>query len=69
MLHHIAFTISGLHSEAEKEQLINLGLEVEVGEHARVHYRCLYITDPGECVGVCPLRCKGVIVRVGFCAE
>lgn len=46
MLHHIAFTISALHFEAEKERLINLGLDVETGEHAWVHYRSLYITDP-----------------------
>ena len=46
MLHNIAFTISALHSETEKERLINMGSDVELGEHAWVHYRSLYITDP-----------------------
>jgi catechol 2,3-dioxygenase len=45
-LHHIAFTISVSDYEAEKERLRNLGLDVETGEHAWVHYRSLYITDP-----------------------
>jgi hypothetical protein len=46
MLHHIGVAISTLHSEAENEQLINMGLDVEAGEQAWVHYRSLYITDP-----------------------
>ena len=45
-LHHIAFTISVSDYEAEKERLINLGLDVETGEHPWVHYRSLYMTDP-----------------------
>jgi len=45
-LHHIAFTISVSDYEAEKERLRNLGLDVETGEHAWVHYRSLYIADP-----------------------
>ncbi len=45
-LHHIAFTISVSDYDAEKERLQNLGLDVETGEHAWVHYRSLYITDP-----------------------
>ena len=45
-LHHIAFTISASDYEAEKQRLRNLGLDVEMGEHAWVHYRSLYITDP-----------------------
>ena len=45
-LHHIAFTISVSDYETEKERLRNLGLDVETGEHAWVHYRSLYITDP-----------------------
>ena len=45
-LHHIAFTISEADYEAEKQRLQNLGLDVETGEHAWVHYRSLYITDP-----------------------
>ena len=45
-LHHIAFTISVSDYEAEKERLRNLGLDVETGEHAWVHFRSLYITDP-----------------------
>ena len=45
-LHHIAFTISASDYDAEKERLRNLGLDVETGEHAWVHYRSLYITDP-----------------------
>src|SRR3990170_7687942 len=38
-LHHIAFTISASDYEAEKQRLRKLGLEVETGEHAWVHYR------------------------------
>ena len=45
-LHHIAFTISLSDYEAEKERLRDLGLDVETGEHAWVHYRSLYVTDP-----------------------
>ncbi len=45
-LHHIAFTISLSDYETEKQRLQNLGLDVETGEHAWVHYRSLYITDP-----------------------
>ena len=45
-LHHIAFTISEPDYETEKQRLQNLGLDVETGEHAWVHYRSLYITDP-----------------------
>jgi len=45
-LHHIAFAISVSDYEAEKERLINLGLDVETGEHPWVHYRSLYMTDP-----------------------
>ena len=45
-LHHIAFTISMSDYEAEKQRLRILGLDVETGEHAWVHYRSLYITDP-----------------------
>ena len=45
-LHHIAFTISASDYETEKKRLENLGLDVETGVHAWVHYRSLYITDP-----------------------
>jgi len=45
-LHHLAFTISVSDYETEKQRLRNLGLDVETGEHAWVHYRSLYITDP-----------------------
>jgi catechol 2,3-dioxygenase len=45
-LHHIAFTISASDYEIEKQRLQDLGLDVETGEHAWVHYRSLYITDP-----------------------
>ena len=45
-LHHIAFTISASDYETEKQRLENLGLDVETGVHAWVHYRSLYITDP-----------------------
>ena len=45
-LHHIAFTISASDYEPQKERLRNLGLDVETGEHAWVHYRSIYITDP-----------------------
>jgi catechol-2,3-dioxygenase len=45
-LHHLAFTISVLDYETEKQRLQNIGLDVETGEHTWVHYRSLYITDP-----------------------
>ena len=45
-LHHIAFTISLLDYEAEKQRLQKLGLNVETAEHAWQHYRSLYIADP-----------------------
>ena len=45
-LHHIAFTISASDYETEKQRLQNLGLDVETGKHAWVHYSSLYIDDP-----------------------
>jgi catechol-2,3-dioxygenase len=60
-LHHIAFTISVSDYEAEKQRLQNLGLEVETGEHAWVHYRSLYITDPEG--NVVEFVCYDALVR------
>ena len=45
-LHHLAFTIALSDYEPVKEQLQSFGLEVETSEHAWVHYRSLFITDP-----------------------
>jgi catechol-2,3-dioxygenase len=43
---HIAFEIPLADFANEKERLEALGLQVETAEHAWVHWRSLYITDP-----------------------
>jgi len=43
---HIAFQIALADFAAEKKRLEGLGLHVETAEHAWVHWRSLYVTDP-----------------------
>src|SRR5246127_1008502 len=43
---HIAFEIPLSDFENELKRLRALGLEVETAEHAWVHWRSLYVTDP-----------------------
>lgn len=43
---HIALTIALEDHEPEKQRLQNLGLQVRTAEHAWVHWRSLYVTDP-----------------------
>jgi hypothetical protein len=43
---HIAFEIPLADFEGEKKRLEGLGLRVETAEHAWVHWRSLYVTDP-----------------------
>lgn len=43
---HIAFEISLADFVDEKKRLEALGLQVETAEHAWVHWRSLYVTDP-----------------------
>lgn len=43
---HIAFEIPLAEFENELKRLRALGLEVETAEHAWVHWRSLYVTDP-----------------------
>jgi catechol-2,3-dioxygenase len=43
---HIAFEISPADFGDEKKRLEALGLQVETAEHAWVHWRSLYVTDP-----------------------
>lgn len=43
---HIAFAIPLADFADERERLEVLGLEVETAEHAWVHWRSLYVTDP-----------------------
>ena len=43
---HIAFEIPLADFEGEKKRLERLGLQVETAEHAWVHWRSLYVTDP-----------------------
>jgi catechol-2,3-dioxygenase len=43
---HIAFEIPLADFVGEKERLEALGLQVETAEHAWVHWRSLYVTDP-----------------------
>jgi len=45
---HIAFEIERADYDAERERLQALGLAVETAEHAWVHWRSLYVTDPEE---------------------
>jgi catechol-2,3-dioxygenase len=43
---HIAFEIGLADFADEKKRLEALGLQVETAEHAWVHWRSLYVTDP-----------------------
>ena len=43
---HIAFEIPLADFDGEKKRLEGLGLQVETTEHAWVHWRSLYVTDP-----------------------
>jgi catechol-2,3-dioxygenase len=43
---HIAFEIALPDFAAEKKRLEALGLQVETAEHAWVHWRSLYVSDP-----------------------
>ena len=43
---HVAFEIPLADFVDEKKRLEALGLEVETAEHAWVHWRSLYVTDP-----------------------
>ena len=43
---HIAFEIPFTDFEREKKRLEKLGFQVETAEHAWVHWRSLYVTDP-----------------------
>ncbi len=43
---HIAFEIDLADFANEKKRLEELGLQVETAEHAWVHWRSLYVTDP-----------------------
>jgi catechol 2,3-dioxygenase len=43
---HIALAIAREDFEAEKNRLEQLGLAVRTTEHAWVHWRSLYVTDP-----------------------
>lgn len=43
---HIAFEISLADFADERTRLETLGLRVETAEHAWVHWRSLYVTDP-----------------------
>jgi len=43
---HIAFTIGLADYASERERLENAGLDVALAEHAWVHWRSLFVTDP-----------------------
>lgn len=43
---HIAFEIPLADFEGELTRLKSLGLKVETAEHAWVHWRSVYVTDP-----------------------
>jgi catechol 2,3-dioxygenase-like lactoylglutathione lyase family enzyme len=45
---HIAFEIPLADFDGEKKRLGGLGFRVETAEHAWVHWRSLYVTDPEE---------------------
>ena len=45
-LDHIAFEIDRADFDAERKRLEQMGVAVETAEHAWVHWRSLYITDP-----------------------
>ena len=43
---HIAFEIDLADFESEKQRLEQLGVAVSTAEHAWVHWRSIYVTDP-----------------------
>src|SRR5262245_23411856 len=43
---HIAFTIDRKDFESERSRLKGLGLQIELADHAWVHWRSLYVRDP-----------------------
>ena len=43
---HVAFTIDRQDFESERSRLEGLGLEIELADHAWVHWRSIYIHDP-----------------------
>ena len=43
---HIAFAIGPEDYESERRRLERLGLHIRTAEHAWVHWRSLYVTDP-----------------------
>ena len=43
---HIAFTIDRKDFEGERSRLEGLGLQIELADHAWVHWRSLYVRDP-----------------------
>ena len=45
---HIAFAIAQSDFEAEKSRLESHGLEVQVTDHAWVHWRSMYVQDPED---------------------
>jgi catechol 2,3-dioxygenase len=45
-LDHLAFEIALADFGSEQQRLEQLGLRVETAEHAWVHWRSLYVTDP-----------------------
>ncbi len=45
-LHHVAFNIELEDYQAEKKRLEDLGVKVNATEHAWIHVRSLYFSDP-----------------------
>jgi catechol 2,3-dioxygenase-like lactoylglutathione lyase family enzyme len=43
---HIAFEIDRADFDAERKRLEQMGQAIEIAEHAWVHWRSLYVTDP-----------------------
>jgi hypothetical protein len=55
---HIAFEIALADFADELNRLEGLGLQVETAEHAWVHWRSLYVSDPRQSSGTGLLRCQ-----------
>jgi catechol 2,3-dioxygenase-like lactoylglutathione lyase family enzyme len=45
-LHHVALNISLEDFETERKRLVGLGLRLQATEHAWLHVRSLYFSDP-----------------------
>ena len=60
---HIAFEITLADFAGELARLKGLGFRVETAEHAWVHWRSLYVSDPegnqGELANTLPCSCSG----------